>query len=424
MARITILAVGSRGDVQPGIAIGVELKAAGHTVKVATHQLFESFVRSYGLDFTPLCGDPEYWHSGKEWTDTKGQGFDWIRANSQRIVEMGRRYLDDLWNACQGADAIFWHPLALVCDRMAQALGIPSFALAPAPATPTRAFACPWVSGLFVDGPEFYNRLSWGATYQFYWHVVRGGVNSWIEETLGLPGYSILGPYHDMVVQKRLKVFYAYSPALLPKPKDWLDTMHVTGFLSLDRPSSWEPPQDLVDFLDAGSPPVFVGFGSMRSRNPDVMTELILEALAQTGQRGILATGWGAIANTDLPDTVFQIDSVPHDWLFPKVAAVVHHGGPGTVATILKAGVPMVVVPFFGDHFLWANQITKLRLGSSVFKHQLTVDRLSAAISSVVSDEVLKARVRTFSQTIQSENASKYIVDRFHQYFDNPAKIA
>jgi sterol 3beta-glucosyltransferase len=159
-----------------------------------------------------------------------------------------------------------------------------------------------------------------------------------------MPRASLWGPY-GRLKQQKVPAVYGYSRHLVQSPDDGEGLHDVTGFWVLDPPADWTPPADLVDFLRAGPPPVYIGFGSMGSRNPEETARLTLKALELSGQRGILASGWGGMSGADLPDTVHMITSVPHTWLFPQMAAVVHHGGVGTTAAGVLAGVPSVITP-------------------------------------------------------------------------------
>src|SRR5262249_31336952 len=191
----------------------------------------------------------------------------------------------------------------------------------------------------------------------------RQPVNEWRRELLHLPPLSG-GPLARQLDDRRLPILYGYSPAVLPKPPDWDERTHVTGYWFLDHLPDWRPPEGLVDFLRVGPPPVSVGFGSMRSQHPEAVTELVVEALARAGQRGILLTGWGGLRGIDRPERVFTVEAVPHDWLFPQVRAAVHHGGAGTAAAALRAGIPSVVVPFFGDQSFWGRRVAALGAGT------------------------------------------------------------
>jgi sterol 3beta-glucosyltransferase len=179
----------------------------------------------------------------------------------------------------------------------------------------------------------------------------------------------------------------------------------VTGYWFLDHPPDWQPPADLVDFLESGPPPIYVGFGSMPSRDPEKICRIVLHALRQSGQRGVIATGWEGLSQSDLPDEVFVIEAVPHDWLFPRMAAVVHHGGAGTTGAGLRAGVPNIVVPISNDQPFWARQVKALGAGPApIPRKRLTADRLAHAISVAVTDESIRKRAAELGETIRAED--------------------
>jgi UDP:flavonoid glycosyltransferase YjiC (YdhE family) len=141
------------------------------------------------------------------------------------------------------------------------------------------------------------------------------------------------------------------SPALIPKPNDWHNHISISGFYFLSLASNYTPAPDLAAFLEAGPPPVYIGFGSIVVDDPNAMTKMIFEAVKLTGQRALVSKGWGGIGADELgiPEGVFMLGNVPHDWLFNKVSCVVHHGGAGTTAAGIACGRPTVIVPFFGD---------------------------------------------------------------------------
>ena len=206
-----------------------------------------------------------------------------------------------------------------------------------------------------------------------------------------------------------------YSPAVFPKPTDWPAWVHVTGYWFLNAEAGWQPPAALVDFLQAGPAPVYIGFGSMAGRNPEQRAETAIKALERSGQRGILLTGWGGLQAGDLPDFVFAVDSVPHDWLFPQMAAVVHHGGAGTTAAGLRAGAPTVIVPFFGDQPFWGRRVAELGVGTRpIAQKQLSVERLAAAIRTAACDLDMRRRAQELSQRIGREDGIGRAVEVFH----------
>jgi UDP:flavonoid glycosyltransferase YjiC (YdhE family) len=198
---------------------------------------------------------------------------------------------------------------------------------------------------------------------------------------------------------------YLLSYKGIPFPKDWDDFIHVTGYWFLEQSARWEPPIDLVNFLQSGLPPVYIGFGSMVNRKPEETADLVLQALARTGQRGVLSSGWGGLRKEELPETVFMIGSMPHNWLFPKMAAVVHHGGVGTTAAGLWAGIPAIVTPFFGDQPFWGQRVYELGVGPRPIPRQrLTVDRLAESICCAVSDTAMREKAARLGEHIRAEN--------------------
>jgi sterol 3beta-glucosyltransferase len=220
---------------------------------------------------------------------------------------------------------------------------------------------------------------------------------------LGLPPAPFWGPYNAALLQD--SILYGFSPSVIPKPVDWDSNIHVTGYWLLDSGSDWTPPSDLVEFLAGGTPPIYIGFGSMSNRNPEETANLCLQALAQTKQRAIMLSGWGGLQKSNLPDTVFMIDSVPHSWLFPRVGAVVHHGGAGTTAAGLRAGVPSIIIPFFGDQLFWGQRIAELGVGPEpIPRKKLTVERLTQAIQQAVTDESMRQCASNLGAKIQAED--------------------
>ncbi|NET75554.1 glycosyltransferase [Okeania sp. SIO1F9] len=417
--RITILALGTRGDVQPYIALGLGLQAAGHQVTIASSFIFEDFVRSRELQFTPIGRNPQ--ESIQQFkTEIKPQ----MNTLSKkilfwRIICSGlEKLIDDTWHSCQNSEAIIYSQLAFAGYHITEKLGIPSYAAYTNPLTPTNKYPHPlYKSFLNLDG--IYNWLTYIFEEQFRWQFIRKEINQWRTETLNLSPIPITGVYSRQRQQK-IPTLHCYSPNVLPKPSDWQDWAYVTGYWFLDSPANWQPPQELVDFLQAGSPPVYIGFGSMSDTNPEALTQLVLDALNQSGQRGILLKGWGALTNADLPENIFKIDSVPHDWLFPQMAAVVHHGGAGTTAAGLRAGVPSIIIPFAVDQPFWGQRVANLGVGTQPIPRQkLTAEKLAAAITIATSDETMKELSRILGQKISGENGVKKAVEIINSHLSS-----
>ena len=180
----------------------------------------------------------------------------------------------------------------------------------------------------------------------FRWLPFRTAINKWRQQDLNLPPLGI-NHIKDSHVLK-IPTIYGFSPNFIPKPESWEKHIDITGYWFLDD-LDWQPPQELVDFLEAGPSPVCISFSSMVADNPEKVANIILQALAKTKQRGVFLTGWNNFDQIDWPDTVFKIKEAPHTWLFPRMAAVIHHGGAGTTGVSLKSGIPSIITPFFFD---------------------------------------------------------------------------
>lgn len=240
-------------------------------------------------------------------------------------------------------------------------------------------------------------------------------MNNFRVKTLGLEPVSTLWAPGQLY---RLKVPFTYlwSPGLVPKPKDWGPEIDIAGFVFLDLASSFEPPEDLVKFLDAGEPPVYIGFGSIVVDEPDKFTKMIFEAVEKAGVRALVSKGWGGLGDDNTPDNVFMLENTPHDWLFPKVSAVVHHGGAGTTAIGLKCGKPAMIVPFFGDQMFWGAMIGEAGAGAKPVPHkELTVDKLADGIKQCLTEEARKGAEKIARDIKNEGDGSNNAVISFHR---------
>jgi UDP:flavonoid glycosyltransferase YjiC (YdhE family) len=213
-----------------------------------------------------------------------------------------------------------------------------------------------------------------------------------------------------------MPVLYGFSPSVIPAPGDWKADIHVTGYWTLESSEEWAPPRELTNFLDEGLPPVYIGFGSMSNRQPEETANLVTKALEICGKRAILLSGWGGLQKADLPDTILMLDSVPHTWLFPRLSCVVHHGGAGTTGAGLRAGVPSIIVPFFGDQPFWGKRVAELGVGPApIPRKQLTATRLAAAIQEAVSDTPIRQQAADLGRKIQAEDGISNAVEIIQQ---------
>ena len=412
--QVTVLTVGSRGDIQPYLALGRGLQAAGHQVRLATHPPFEPEIRSHGLEFAAITGNPhQLLHSP--------EGLAWLEAGrnplrgTRRLLALARphlaRLLEDAVTAGQDAEAIIYAPLGFAGAHIAEAAGVPAVLASLVPLTPTRAFPAAGAPSWPLGGA--YHLATHLVAEQLGWQPFRRQLNHWRRQRLGL-GPAPLAGLVAAQRRRQVPVLYGYSPSVVPKPPDWGAHLHVTGYWFGDPQPDWPPPAALAGFLAAGPPPVYLGFGSMTDRNPAELAGTVLGALRRSGRRGLLQAGWAGLADAAGRDDVLVIDDVPHDWLFPRMAAVVHHGGAGTTHTGLRAGIPNVVVPFFADQPLWAQRVAALGAGPApIPRSQLTVERLAQAIHTATSSPTLQARAAAVGQQLRGEHGVERAVAAF-----------
>jgi len=282
---------------------------------------------------------------------------------------------------------------------IAEKLGLPFLQAYVVPFTPTRDFS----SVLTPKLPTPFNRLSHGLTRQLMWQGFRSADTLARRKALDIPMAPFSGPYNSKATRD-MPILYGFSPSVIPVPSDWGDNTHVTGYWFVDEADDWTPPSALMDFLQDGAPPVCIGFGSMSNRDPEETANLVIRTLKQTNQRAILLSGWGGLKKSQLPDFIFMIDSIPHSWLFQRVAAVVHHGGASTTAAGLRAGVPSVIVPFFGDQPFWGRRIAELGVGPNpIPRTKLTSEKLAIAIQQAVTDKGMRERAARLGEKIRAE---------------------
>ena len=405
--RIAIIASGSRGDVEPYIALGKGLKNAGHGVRFVAHENFGTLVKAHGVEFWPIEGNAQDVAQSQEMRDLLDKGnFLAILSKMGKEAQVNAlAFARGGLAACDGVELIIAGLGGMFIGvALAEKLDLQFMPAHYVPFSPTRAYP----NALFPQMPAFLNgtlnRLSYRLAQQMMWQGFRSADTVARQQVLGLPKAPFWGPFGSDRV-KQNPILYCYSPAVLPPPADWDERMHVTGYWFLDPVDEWTPPADLLEFLQAGSPPIFIGFGSMSPRNPEAMTQVIVQALARTQQRAIILSGWGGLRAANVPDTVFTLDSIPFSWLFPRVAAVVHHGGAGTTAAGLRAGVPSIIVPFFADQPFWGQRVMDLGVGPApIPRKKLTAERLAQAIQTAVTDQTLRERAADLGAKIRAED--------------------
>ncbi|KAL3749818.1 hypothetical protein ACJRO7_010875 [Eucalyptus globulus] len=417
--QIVMLIVGTRGDVQPFVAIGKRLQEGGHRVRLATHMNFKEFVLTAGLEFYPLGGDPKVLAGYM----VKNKGF---LPSGPSEIHIQRNQIKDiifsLLPACREPDpethvpfianAIIANPPAYGHTHVAEALNLPLHVVFTMPWTPTSEFPHPLSR---VKQPVGY-RLSYQIVDALIWLGIRDVINEFRKKRLGLRPITYLrGPYSS---PPDVPYAYIWSPHLVPKPKDWGPKIDVVGFCFLDLASSYQPPESLVKWLEEGEKPIYIGFGSLPVQEPEKMTEIIVKALEITCQRGIINKGWGGLGNlAEKKDFVYLLDNCPHDWLFLRCSAVVHHGGAGTTAAGLKAACPTTVVPFFGDQPFWGERVHARGVGPAPIPvDEFSLEKLVDAIRFMLDPKV-KQCAEELAKDMEHEDGVEGAVKAFYKHF-------
>ncbi|KAM0209489.1 hypothetical protein ACHAQD_011160 [Fusarium lateritium] len=424
--NIVIQVVGSRGDVQPFVALGTELQRHGHRVRLATHGQFDKFVRESGLEFFSIGGDPAELMAYMVKNPGLIPSMKTLRGGEiQRKRKMVDEMLHKCWKSCIEpdevtgqpfvADAIIANPPSFAHIHCAQALGVPLHLMFTMPWTSTREFCHP-LANLQANGSEMSasaaNYVSYSLVEWMTWQGLGDIINAWrntidlepipfsegpcLTETLGVP------------------FTYCWSPALVPKPADWPENIDVCGFFFREAPS-YKPEDALHQFLSSGPPPVYIGFGSIVIDDPEKLTATILEAVHATGTRAIVSRGWSKLGGDSAgDDKVFFLGDCPHEWLFQHVTAVIHHGGAGTTACGLLNAKPTAIVPFFGDQPFWGNMVHAGGAGPAPipFKN-LNSQNLAEAIRFCLTPEASTA-AHQIADKMSSEAGVRRAVASFH----------
>lgn len=417
--QITILTAGSRGDVEPLFGLAVALREQGHDPTVVGSPDFAGLAESYGARFEsfgpPLpsyADNPELVELVESGNMLKFMAYG-ARTRKQRLPQV----IDDIWQVTKHSEAMLYKgPTALYGYSVAEKLGIPCADLQFFPMTATREFPTFFLGDGRRRGPLL-DRANWWGTDQMMWQMMqRPGVNQQRRGILGLPPLRT----NARVLQDRqnMPLYYAYSPLVLPRPADWHPRIHVTGYLPTRAPAGWEPPSDLAEFLAAGERPVSFGLGSVPTAHPGRLVDAYLEALDRTGRRGILIGGWAELGrDRALPDHVLRLDSAPYDWLFPRLAAAIHHGGAGTTAAGLRAGIPTILTPVAVDQFSWGRRVADLGVGPEpVPIKNVDADRLTAAINQATTDEGMRERAADLGARLRQEDGTGRTAELFTEY--------
>ena len=407
--RVLIVAVGSRGDVAPCAGLGLALAAAGHDVTVAAYEMFSELVTSGRLAFRALAGDPRLLEAAQWERRSTGP------AGTARLMRLTASHLRELHAgilaAAQDADVLLLQGVSAIGGyHIAEGLGLPSMGLGLQPIYPTRDFPPATVTARSFGS---LGNLAVGRALVGLGAPVLAGPVKALRAELGLPRLGNWQAVFGQQAAARWPAFHGFSPAVIPRPADWRAGLEVSGYWWPPPLPGWQPSADLQDFLAAGPPPVFVGFGSMRSADSARLSEIVAAAGKQARVRLVIQAGQAALTQASSPpgDSIL-IGDVPHDWLFPQMAAVVHHAGAGTTAAGLRAGVPAVTVPKLGDQPFWAARLVALGAAPRpVPGRHLSASALAAAITEATTRQSYRAHAQELSRRLAAEDGSRPVIE-------------
>ncbi|WP_170990750.1 glycosyltransferase, partial [Herbidospora galbida] len=358
--RVLIIGIGTRGDVAPYAGLGARLHEAGHEVTIAAHEPYRELVTSAGLACLPLPGDPM------------------SLLSISAFKHYGEQLVEGLASiAEQEADLLLTGVAGAAGCHVAEAMGVPSMGVHLQPIDPTGDFP-PVMSVFHRSLGRWGNRRAARLAFEVpAAGPLVAGLSAKMRRRMGLPPMTPRD-LHRRRETTQWPVFHGFSPLVVPRPADWRPGLEVTGYWWPPRPENWQPDPMLRDFLASGPAPVFVGFGSLADTRVERYTELAVAALRRAGLRGVLQTG----ARGRLSDDVLAVGDVPHDWLFPRLAAVAHHCGAGTTGIGVRSGVPAVALPVMHDQPFWASRLTALGVApAAIPARRLTPARLAAALT-------------------------------------------
>jgi len=427
--NILMITLGSRGDVQPCIALGKGLKADGHRVTLCTCSSFEDLITRHGLEYGFINNEFIEWMNsiqGRHIMENASGLAALIRTAFKlykRMQSMMDRLLRDMWKVAEQLrpDLLILASKGINAKPIADKLRIPVVMAMPFPhMVPTGEFP----SVIFPKLPlgRLYNR----ASYQLFLQLAplfNRSLQRFSRDVLKVPRGSESSGFLTQFDGRPVPQLHGFSNHVVPRPADWPEWAYVTGYWFLEDSKGWDPPSDLLEFLNQGEPPVYFGFGSMAGQSPDKLTDIVVTSLKKLNLRGIIATGWGGLSMTDkLPSNSMILKEAPHDWLFSKVSAVVHHGGAGTTAAGLREGKPTFICPFIVDQPFWGNRVHALGLGPEpVPMKKLSVEKLSAALEELVSNRDIKLKSQAMGEKIRKENGVETAVKHIDQIFGRKA---
>ncbi|HEV2478679.1 MAG TPA: glycosyltransferase [Puia sp.] len=429
-----LIAIGSRGDVQPFVALALGLLDRGHEVTILAHENFNTFVGDYGIRFHPLPGNVEamlYTPRGLS-TLKKGNMLAFMRFVAKVVARNQKGINKQLHFGTQKADVLVTSLVGMIwVHAIAAKTGKPWATIQLSfPSTPTREF--PFALLSFLDFPA-YNKL----TYKIFDYLYCKDYTKQLNEfraSLGLE--PVKGSILKKIAAENTPNLYALSPNLLPRPADWDARSQITGFLHLPPERRGQDPQDgipsdlastghipsesipsdLTRWLETGEAPIYIGFGSIPVPDPVKFVRILRQLLAETPYRFIFCQGWSHLDDLPQHQRLYVVETANHDALFPHCRAAVIHGGIGTIATALRARLPLVIASIFADQPWWGKIIARRGLGAHLPFARWSAPRLRAAIRTTETPEV-RQRVADLGEKMRREDGLTATIEALETYF-------
>ena len=405
--KLLILTYGTDGDTRPLAALGRALMDAGHEAQLLADGATLGTAEALGVPATAIAGDirQALQPGGRASGLFEKNGFNNTAAELARIAnDNADHWLRAAVQAGKGCDALIISGLAAFIGlSAAEYLGVKAIGTGMFPLTPTAAFLSPFLPPGKI--PRMFNRLSHHFVNGLLWRSFRKATNAARARVCDLPPRKSLWTGHPML--------YGVSPALLPTPSDWPDNASNCGQW-LAPAKEWSPPEQLSEFLAAGEAPIYIGFGSMGGFDRKHLLEAIVGGMA--GRRALFYPGWSGVSASDLPANIFVVGDTPHDWLLPRTAIAMHHGGSGTTHSAARAGVPSIVVPFAGDQAFWADRLNQAGVGVGLAGWKaLNATSLAESIRFAERDDV-RSRARAMGERMRAEDGLKTAVSAIEKF--------
>lgn len=424
--KFSILCIGSYGDVAPYVALGAKLKDEGHDVTIGTHEKAKALCERFSLQFHPIGGDLTVQTSVEESRELfEARGFKKL-ISFFKLLRLFHRVLDIHFKDClkvtQGADVLIYHPSAFAGPHLAEHFKMTAIRMNLQPEIPTSQHP-----SCAISMPKWLGRvgnvIGHFIAQQLLWRLFRGKINRLRHEVLKLPK----SPFWKPTNYSNIRDLVAFSPSLIQRPTDWDPSVAMVGFCRLQEADRWVPPEGLQRFLSEGEPPLYLGFGSLTEAFSSSIVATIIDVLKIKKIRTIIPKNLEGLKELDLPSHILPVDYVPHDWLFPRVSAIVHHGGVGTLSAGLHAGKPTWIIPCIFDQFFFGEKVFEWGVGPQpLAKVHFNRNDFEKRLDQLLQKASYREKALQFQQSLNQENgvesACKWILQQADRYTASNSK--